>query len=91
MWETSGVYQPVSWQYTFVWQPFASCCVSSTQLPSLKDIWDLVTAAKVIKNWHKIFKARDKTDAGTQYVHMSFVVLETQQISSANSIGKIPF
>lgn len=60
--------------------------VPSTQLPNLKEIWDLVTAVKVIKNWHKIIKARDRTDAGTQYVHTSFVAFETQQISGASLV-----
>lgn len=86
MWETIGVYQPVSWQYASVWQPFASSCLPSTQLPNPKEIWDLATAAKVIKNWSKIIKARDRTDAGTQHVHTSFIALRTQQISDASLV-----
>lgn len=65
---------------------FASYCLPFTQLPNLKEIWDLSTVAKVIKNWHKIIKDRDRTDAGTQYVHTSFVALGTQQISSASLV-----
>jgi len=30
---------------------------------------------------HKVIKAKDRTDASTQYMHMSFVALVIHQIS----------